>query len=83
MNNDIIPKKTHDLTRLNIGCARFETDFHNIHDECRFLTIFATDIRYPNKYEITETEVNRAIAAVEKIRCFKPMLDMKTVVNNE
>ena len=81
--NDIIPDKTHDLARLNINCMKINIDFQNIHDECGFLNKFATDIRYPKKYEVTEGDIVRSIAAVEKVRDFKPILDMRTVVNNE
>jgi HEPN domain-containing protein len=79
--NDILPKKTHDLRHLNLDCSEIDNDFQNVYDECVFLNRFATDIRYPNKNEITEGEVVRAIAAVEKIRDFKPILDTRTVVS--
>ena len=77
---DIIPEKTHDLTRLNTSCTEFDADFRNVYDECRFLTIFATDIRYPHQYEVTENHVNFAIAAVEKIKHFKPILELRDIV---
>ena len=78
--NDILPKKTHDLRHLNIDCSDLDNIFQSIYDECIFLTKFATDIRYPNKYEVTEAQVNLAIKAVEKIRNFKPILDIRTAV---
>jgi len=81
--NDIVPKKTHDLVLLNGFCFEIDNVFQNVYDECHFLTTFATDIRYPKKYEVTEGDVIRAIVAVEKVRDFKPILDMRTVVNNE
>ena len=81
--NDIVPQKKHDLVLLNDFCFEIENDFQNINDECDFLNKFAIDIRYPKKYEVTEGDVVRAIAAVEKVRDFKPILDMRTVVNNE
>ena len=81
--NDIVPKKTHDLVSLNDFCFEIDNDFQNIYDECDFLNKFATNIRYPQKYEVTEGDVIRSIAAVEKIRGFKPILDMRTAVNNE
>jgi len=79
--NDIVPKKTHDLVLLNDFCSEIDRVFHNLTDECKFLTTFVTDIRYPNKYEVTEGDVVRAIAAVEKVRDFTPILDMRTAVN--
>ena len=78
--NDIIPKKTHDLRLLNLDCSEIDNDFQNVYDECKFLTTFAADIRYPNKYEVTENDVSRAITAVEKIKNFKPILDLRLIV---
>ena len=80
--NDMLPEKTHDLIRLNIKCSEMDNDFQNVYDECRFLTTFATDVRYPNRYEVTENHVNFAIAAVEKIRNFKLILDLRGLVQN-
>ena len=81
--NDIVPKKIHDLVFLNDCCVAINNDFQNIYDECRFLIRFATDIRYPTKYEVTENHAKFAIAAVEKVRDFKPISDMRTIVNND
>ena len=80
--NDILPLKTHNLARLNIDCTELDASFILVNDECDILNRFATDIRYPNQYETTETDVNRAIAAVEKIRNFKPISDIRTAVFN-
>ena len=81
--NDILPEKTHDLVKLNKMCAKINSDFQDIYDVCKFLTTFATDIRYPNKYEVTDGDVVLAIAAVEKIRNFKPISDIRTAVFND
>jgi HEPN domain-containing protein len=78
--HDIIPKKTHDLVLLNDICFEIDNDFQNIYDECRFLYRFAIDIRYPNKNEVTDGDLIFAIAAVEKVRDFKPISDMRTSV---
>ena len=77
---DVVPKKTHNLVFLNDFCCEFDIDFQNVYDECRLLNVFATDIRYPNKYEVTEAQVNIAIAATEKIRNFKPISDLRLLV---
>jgi len=78
--NDITPKKTHDLNLLNDLCIEINLDFNNIAVECGFLIRFATDVRYPNKYEVTDGDVVRAIKAVEKIRNFKPISDLRLIV---
>jgi len=79
---NVVPRKTHDLVLLNDLCAEIDGDFQNVYDECRFLTVFATDIRYPNRYEVTENHVNFSINAVEKIRNFKPISDLRNVIGN-
>ena len=42
----------------------------------------ATDIRYPNRYEVTESDVKLAINAVEKVRNSKPILDLRNINSN-
>ena len=81
--HDLVPKKTHDLVFLNDCSVAINADFNLIYTECRFLSRFATDIRYPTKYVVTENHVKFAITSVEKIRNFKPISDMREVVNNE
>ena len=80
---DIVPQKTHDLRFLNNLCLELETDFENIITECAFLNKFANDIRYPHKYETNEDDVNFSISAVEKIRTFKPINDLKNIIRNK
>ena len=79
---DTVPQKTHNLLFLNNLCIEFDVAFENIIVECGFLNRYATDIRYPNKYEISEADVNIAINAVEKIRTFQPILDLRELIGN-
>jgi len=79
--NDILPEKTHDLIRLNRYCVEIENNFQNLQTVCGFLNQFANDIRYPHQYEVTERDVNFAINAVEKIRNFKSILDLRIVIS--
>jgi len=74
--NDIEPKKTHDLSFLNSICMEKDKNFENIQAICDFLTTFATNTRYPHKYEITENDAEFSIKAVEKIRDSKPIADL-------
>ena len=81
--NGIIPQKTHNLLILNNICREIDSDFGNIIVECGFLNRFANEIRYPNQYVTDETLTNFAIAAVEKIRNFKPILDLREIIANQ
>jgi len=74
------PQKTHNLLLLNKICSEIDVDFENIIVECGFLNRFANDIRYPNQYLTDETLTNIAIATVEKIRNFKPILDLRNII---
>jgi len=80
---DIIPQKTHNLITLNGLCIEKDNSFIVIQTSCNFLNRFANDIRYPNRYEVTESDVNLAIAAVEKIRNFQPILDLRVIITNK
>ena len=80
--NNIIPQKTHNLLLLNNICKEIDSDFVNIIVECGFLNRFAIEIRYPNQYVTDETLTNLAIAAVEKIRNFKSILDLREIIAN-
>jgi HEPN domain-containing protein len=76
---DIIPKKTHDLLFLNNLCIEQDNDFEEIKTECGYMNRFSNDIRYPHKFETNEGDVNFSINAVEKIRSFKPIVDLRNL----
>ena len=77
--NNILPEKTHDLLYLNKRCVQISNDFQNLLTVCGFLNMFSNDIRYPHKYQVSENDVNFAINAVEKIRNFKPISDLRDI----
>ena len=79
--HNMIPEKTHDLSYLNKHCIQIDNEFQNLKTICDLLNRFANDIRYPHKYEVTEGDTNLAIAAVEKIRNFKPVLDLRNLIS--
>jgi HEPN domain-containing protein len=79
--HNVMPPKTHDLVPLNNLCKAIDGDFGNIQFECGIITRFSNDIRYPNQYETNETDANLTIAAVEKIRNFKPILDLRNLIS--
>jgi len=62
--------KTHDLVVLCENCARFDLDFENIIDQCSDLTIFASEVRYPNMLEIDSAHMRKAIENASEIRAF-------------
>ena len=78
---NIMPAKTHHLPYLNGLCMEIDNGFQNIMTACDFLNQFATDIRYPNRYDVTEGDVTISLNAVEKIRHFKSILDLREIIN--
>jgi HEPN domain-containing protein len=81
--NDIIPEKTHNLRFLNDLCAEKNNEFQHISALCASLNRFANDIRYPHKYDVTETDALFSLDAVEKVRNIKPMTDIRNAINHE
>jgi HEPN domain-containing protein len=80
--NDIVPRKTHDLLFLNNICIEKDKRFENITVGCGFLNRFSSDVRYPHKYETTETDANFSLDSVEKIRNFEPILELRETTDN-
>jgi len=79
ISRDIIPEKSHNLLFLNRICTEKDNDFCNIQSSCDFLNQFATAIRYPHKYDITENDVDFSIKAAEKVKNSKPITEL---INN-
>jgi hypothetical protein len=71
------------LVFLNNLCAEKDSEFQNIKSICNFLNRFASDIRYPHKYEVNEGDVNFSINAAEKIRNIKPMVNIRNKIKND
>jgi HEPN domain-containing protein len=81
--NDIIPQKTHNLLLLNDICIETDDAFENIRTECSLLNRFANEIRYPHRIEINGEDVNYALVAVEKIRNFEPIQNLRNIITQE
>jgi len=79
VSRDIMPKKTHDLRFLNNLCTELDSNFENLITECAFLNKFSSDIRYPHKYETNASDTAFSISAVEKIRSFKQIFDLRNI----
>ena len=79
VSKGLIPKKTHDLLYLNSLCESFDSDFIKFKPECSFLTKFSNDIRYPNKYQTTENDVEICLIYAEKIKNFEPVKNLRNL----
>ena len=74
--HDIEPQKTHDLIALLKMCKNIDDSFDEISKECNFINKAGTDIRYPKRIEINESDTNYCIKAVEKIMDFTPIKNL-------
>jgi HEPN domain-containing protein len=63
-------QKTHDLVVLCETCSTFDPDFGTIINQCSDLTIYASEVRYPNLLEIENYHMIKAIENVSIIRDF-------------
>jgi HEPN domain-containing protein len=81
--HEIIPQKTHNLLLLNEICIEIDDTFENIRTECSLLNRFTNEIRYPHKMEINEEDINYSLVAVEKIRNFKPMQNLRNSITQK
>jgi len=63
-------QKTHDLVVLCETCSTFDPDFETIINQCSDLTIYASEVRYPNLLEIENYHMIKAIENVSIIRDF-------------
>ena len=63
-------QKTHDLVVLCETCANYDTDFTKIIISCSDLTIYASEVRYPNILEIEDYHMHNAIKDASIVRDF-------------
>ena len=59
--HDMEPPKTHDLTRLCAMCEGFVPAFSQLSETCSGLAPFASQLRYPEKREITLETMNATL----------------------
>jgi hypothetical protein len=63
-------QKTHDLVVLCETCSTYDSDFEKIIEQCSDLTIYASEVRYPNLLEIESYHMKKAIEQATFIREF-------------
>ena len=62
--------KTHDLVVLCEACTIYDLEFDSIIDICSDLTIYASEVRYPNLMQIENYHMKKAIDNAKMIREF-------------
>jgi len=65
--------KTHDLVVLCETCSEYDISFQNILETCSNLTIFSSEVRYPNTLEIelhhAKNAINDAVLIKDFVLC--------------
>ncbi|MBM4046531.1 MAG: HEPN domain-containing protein [Planctomycetes bacterium] len=62
------PAKTHDLVELLVPCLQFDAGLDILRSDCRLLTEYAVEVRYPFfEPEVNEDAARQAVAAAESI----------------
>lgn len=54
--------RTHDLPQLCQLCMEKDSQFSSALEACSYLTIFATQTRYPSQIDLSDVEMNRALS---------------------
>ena len=62
--------KTHNLSFLQNLCIKFDESFGVLDEQCRILTKYINDSRYPSKLELTDYHTKQAIEYAEEIKSF-------------
>jgi HEPN domain-containing protein len=65
--NAVFPPKIHDLIELKTLCAPFIGKSETIDEECDNLTDYSVRLRYPQENEISDTEMEKAIADAKAV----------------
>lgn len=63
-------QKTHDLVVLCETSANYDSEFETILEICSDLTIYASEVRYPNLMQIENYHMKKAIENANLIRNF-------------
>jgi Uncharacterized conserved protein related to C-terminal domain of eukaryotic chaperone, SACSIN len=63
-------QKIHDLVVLCENCSSYDSDFEKILEHCSDLTIYASEVRYPNLLDIENYNMRNAMNDAAIIREF-------------
>jgi len=74
------PPKIHDLTKLLTLCAEFDSSFELIHSQCDALTEYGVIPRYPDEFEVTDRQAQRAFEYAQEIRNFPPLAKLRAEI---
>jgi HEPN domain-containing protein len=70
INHDVEPPYIHDLDKLRLMCAEYDSSFETLIEPCKKLTSYITAGRYPSQVEIEEDDAVFALKEAERIYTF-------------
>ena len=68
---------THDLNNLCDLCAEHDHDFLQLQPQCRYLTPFAVQPKYPSELNITSADVEQAIKFALEVKGFGVIVKLR------
>ena len=85
VSNNAEAPKTHDLTLLCEMCMEINADFETLKENCKNLTPYGSQPRYPDEMEISELDTEKALQDIKSmIKFFKRKdIELKELTNEE
>ncbi|MDR1589717.1 MAG: HEPN domain-containing protein [Oscillospiraceae bacterium] len=74
------PPYTHDITRLSRMCLSYDARFNEIKNASEFLTQFGIVPRYPDEFEISDSDARKAFGFATEIRDLAPLNELREIV---
>ncbi|MCL2342460.1 MAG: HEPN domain-containing protein [Firmicutes bacterium] len=73
----VAPPRIHNIDTLCEMCSEHDGRFHEIKKACNVLTGYGVQSRYPNEMEITENDMQNALAYARQIQEFEPLRELR------
>ena len=71
------PPKIHNLNILCDLCVKIDPKFEKIYEACEVLNVYGVQPRYPHEMEITESDMQKALAYAAQVKDFEPLAKVR------
>jgi len=80
---DDIPPRTHSLETLCDLCTEHDASFAALYENCKRLTPYAIQVKYPPLLDLDESDMHRALRCAAEIKAFPPLLELRERMEQE
>jgi HEPN domain-containing protein len=80
---DDIPPRTHSLETLCDLCTEHEASFATLYENCKRLTPYAIQVKYPPLLDLDEFDMARALRYATEIKAFPPLAELREKLAQE